>query len=107
MSGLTLSGGGKDFEQLFFAIDEGVGVVGGDFEAMAVGDGVAGASFNTIAAENAAIVVDVVDLGIALRRADSMLAGIFSRLDVNAVRGTSRRAQKTGHALLEPVFVAT
>jgi len=39
------------------------GVQRGLLEAMAVGDGIGGAGFHAVAAEDAAVVVDVVDLG--------------------------------------------
>ena len=91
---------------MFFAPDKGVGVVGSNLEAVTVGDGVARAGFNTISAKNAAVVVDVVNLGETFGRADAMLAGVFGGLDINAVGGTRRRAEETGYAFLQSVFVA-
>src|SRR4029077_21135998 len=41
------------FEQLLFAVDEGVDVVRGEFESMAVRDRIGGAGFHAIAAEDA------------------------------------------------------
>ena len=73
---------------------------------MAVGDGIGGASVNTIAAENAAGIVDVVDAGIALSGGDAIGLSIFSGFDVNTIRRARGCAKKTANALLEAVFVA-
>ena len=73
---------------------------------MAVGDGVGGAGFHAIAAEDAAVVIDVVDLGVALAAADADLLGILGGFDVDAIGGTGRGAKKTGHAFLHAVLIA-
>jgi len=72
-------------EHLFFAVDEITGAEGGDFESMPVGDGIRRTGFYAISAENAAVVIDVVDLGIALGAAYAILFGIFRGFDVDAV----------------------
>ena len=64
-------------EQLLLAINQVAGVVGGQLEAVAVGDGVCRAGLDAIAAEDAAVVIDVVDLGVALGPADAMVS-VFS-----------------------------
>ena len=46
-------------EEVFLAHDESGGVEAGEFEAVAVGDGVGGAGLDAITAEDAAVVVDV------------------------------------------------
>src|SRR5271156_3088044 len=94
------------FEELLFAVDEGVYVVGGEFETMAVGDGVGGAGFDAIAAEDAAAVIDVVDLGVALSGGDAIVGGVFGSLDVDAVRGAGSGAEEAADALFEAVFIA-
>ena len=91
---------------MFFAVDELVDVEGGEFEAVAVGDGVGGASFDAVAAEDAARIIDIVDLGVTLARGDAGGRGVFSGFDVDAIRGTCGGAKKTAYALFEPVFVA-
>ena len=78
----------------------------GHFEAVAVRDRVGRTSFHAIAAENAAVVVDVVDLGVALAAADAHLLRVLRGFNVNAVRRARRGAQKTRHALLHAVGVA-
>ena len=100
------AGGGQGLQQLFLAVDQRVGVVGGDFKIVAVGNGVAGAGFHAIAAEDAAVVVDVVNLGVALRGADAVVAGILRRLDVDAIGRAGRGAQEAGDALLQAIFIA-
>ena len=65
-----------------------------------------GAGFHAIAAENAAVVVDVIDLGVALAAADAHLIGVFGGFDIDAVGRAGRRAQETGDALLQAVLVA-
>ncbi len=78
----------------------------GQLEAVAVGDGVGGAGLHAVAAEDAAVVVDVVDLGVALGGGDALLGGVFGGLDVDAVGGAGRGAEKAGHALFQAVLVA-
>src|SRR6185437_10057188 len=68
---------GPGFEEFFFAINHGVDVVGSEFETVAVSDGVGGASFDAIAAKNAAGIVDVVDLGVAVGVGDAIVGGVF------------------------------
>ena len=99
-------GGRPGFEELLFAIDHGVDVVGSEFKAVSVSDGVGGAGFDAIAAENAAGIVDVVDLGVAVGVGDAIFGGVFGGFDVNAVGGAGSGAEEAGDALLETVFVA-
>ena len=73
---------------------------------MAVGDGVGGASVNAVAAEDASRVVDVVDAGVAFTGGDAVDLGILGGLDVNTIRGTRGRAQKTADAFLEAVLIS-
>src|SRR5208337_2269663 len=92
-------------QQLLLAVYQVAGVVGGQFEAVAVGNCVGGAGLHAIAAEDAAVVIDVVHLGVAFGAAYALLSGILRGLDINAVRGAGGGAQKTGHALFQPVLV--
>ena len=93
-------------QQVFLAHDEGGGVEAGEFEAVAVSDGVGGAGFDTVAAEDAAVVVDVVDLGVTFGRGDALFFGVFGGFDVDAVGGTSRGAQEAGDTFFEALLVA-
>jgi hypothetical protein len=93
-------------QHLFFAVDQVAGVKARDLEAVPVGDRIRGTSLDAVSAEDASIVVDVINLGVALRPAYSMLGRILRRLDVNAVRGTGCRAQKASDALFQSVLIA-
>src|SRR6185437_5621278 len=97
---------GPGFEEFFFAINHGVDVVGSELEAVSVSDSVGGASFDTIAAKDAAGIVDVVDLGVAVGVGDAIVGGVFGGFDVNAIRGARGGAKKTGDAFFEAVLVA-
>src|SRR4051794_1143612 len=72
---------------------------------MAVRDGVRRTGLNAIAAEYAAVVIDVIDLGVPLAATDPDLVGVLSRFNVDAIRRAGRRAKKAGHALLEPILI--
>ena len=73
---------------------------------MAVGNSVGGAGLDAIAAENAAGIIDIVDLRVTLARGDALFLGVFRGFDVDAIRGTRRRAKEAPDALLQPIFVA-
>ena len=73
---------------------------------MTVGDGVGGAGLNAVAAEDAAIVVDVVDLGVALGGGDANFVGVFRSLNIDAICGAGRGAKEAGDAFLQAIFVA-
>ena len=94
------------FKKLFLAINEGVYIVRGELDAVAVGDGVGGAGLNAIAAEDAARIVDVVHLGVALAGGDSLRFGVFGGFDIDAIGRTRGSTQEAAHALLKSVLVA-
>src|SRR5689334_9791735 len=73
---------------------------------MAVRDGVCGTSLHTIAAENAARIIDVVHRSISFACGNSLCIRVFSSFYVDAVCGTCRRAQEAPNALLQPALVA-
>ena len=52
---------------------------------MTMGDGVSRAGFHTIAAKDAAVVVDIVDLGVPLAPRDAHRVGVLCRLDIDAI----------------------
>src|SRR5262249_1737673 len=72
-----------------------------------VGDGVFRAGLDTEAAEDASAIIDVVDLCITLVDAGPFgsRARIVGRLDVDAFRRASGRAEKAGHAFFPPQLV--
>ena len=93
-------------QQFLFGVDQRRRIVAGDFEIVAVGDGVGGAGFHAVAAEDAAVVVDVVDIGVALAAAEAFGGGVFGRFDINAVGRAGGRAQEACNAFLQAVLVA-
>ncbi len=93
-------------EEIFFAHDKGRGIETGEFEAMAMRDGVGGTGFDAVAAEDAPVVVDVVDLGVALGGGDANFFGVLRGFDVNAIRRAGGGAEEAGHTLLKAVLVA-
>src|SRR4051812_43225116 len=93
-------------QQLFLAVDEVRGIEGRDLEAVSVRDGVGGAGLDAVSAEDAAVVIDVVDGGVALGAGDAALSSVLRGLDVNAIRWTGRGAEEAGDALLQSVLVA-
>jgi len=99
-------GCGDLLEQLFFAIHQGIDVVRGEFESMAVRDGVGRAGLHAIAAENTARVVDVVNAGVTFAGGNTIRIRIFRGFDVNAIRRTRRRAQEAANAFFQAAFVA-
>src|SRR6202040_1588807 len=88
-------------QHLLLAVNQVAGVKGRQLESVPVSDRVCRARFHAIAAENAAVVIDVVDLGVALGAADALFGSIFRSLDVDAIRGTIGGAQETGHTLFQ------
>ena len=94
------------FEELFFPIDQLVDVVRGQAKFMAVGDGIRGTRLDTIATKNAARIIDVVDLSVALASRNAIGFGILGRLNVNAIGRARGGAQKTTNAFFEPILVA-
>src|SRR5947209_3149710 len=73
---------------------------------MSVRDCVGGTRLNAIPAENAAIVIYVIDLGIALAAAKAFLLSVLGTFYVDTIGRTSSCAQEAGYAFLEPVLVA-
>ena len=107
-SSTLLAGGawGPSLQQLLLAEDHGVDVVGGELNAVAVGDRVGGAGFDAITAEDTARVVDVVGLGVTFASGNALRFGIFGCLNEDAVRRTGRGAEEASDTLLQPIFVA-
>src|ERR1051325_100365 len=91
-------------QHLLLTIDQRRGVIARDLESMPVSDGVGGAGLDTEPAKDAAVVVDIVNLGVALATTDSKLIGVFGGFDVNAVGWARRSAEEAGHALLKAVL---
>ncbi len=92
-------------QQLLFAIDQIRCVERCQFESMAVRDRVCRASFDAISAKNAAVVINVVNLGVALCATDAVFSSVLRRLDIYAIRRAVRRAEETGDALFQAILV--
>jgi hypothetical protein len=71
-----------------------------------VGDGVGRAGLDTVAAEDAPVVIDVVDLGVALGAGDAFFFGILSGFNVDTVRGTGGSAEEARDTFFKAIFVA-
>ena len=79
-------------QHIFFAHHHGGGVQRGKFKSMPMRNGVRRARFNAIAAEDAAVVIDVVDLGVAFCAGNPLLGCVLRRFNMDAVGRASRRA---------------
>jgi len=73
---------------------------------MSVGDRIRRTGFHAVSAKNAAVVIDVVDLGITLGAADPLLSRVLCRLDIDAIGWAVGCAKKTRHALLQAILIA-
>src|SRR5579883_979859 len=66
-------------QHLLFAVNQIASVECREFESVTMGDRIRGTSFYAISTENAAVVINVVNLGVALRAADPIFGCVFSR----------------------------
>src|ERR1700730_8952297 len=73
---------------------------------MAMRNCVRGTCFDTVSAKDAAVVIDVIDLGIAFGTAHAVLGRVLGCLDIDAIRRAICGAQKTRYTFLQPIFVA-
>src|ERR1700722_19048581 len=92
-------------QHIFLAMDQGGRVQRSQFEAMSMSDGIRWTGLHAVAAKDAAVVVNVIDLGIAVGAGDSLLRGILGRLDVDAVGRAGRRAQEAGNTFLQAILI--
>lgn len=76
---------GDGRQHVFFAINQRGRIVAGVLESVPVRNGIGGASFHAVAAEDAARIIDVVDAGVALAAADPERVGVLTRFDIDAV----------------------
>jgi len=73
---------------------------------MTVGDGIGGASFHAITAENAPRIIDVVHAGVSFTRGNAVGIYILRGFDINAICGAGSRAQEAANTLFQTAFVA-
>src|SRR4029077_4731334 len=93
-------------QHLLLAINQVGRIERRQFKSVPVRNRIGRASFHAISAEDAPVVVDVVDLRISFGAAYPVGLGVLRRLDIDAVRRAGGGAQETCHALLQPVLVA-
>src|SRR5690348_13868375 len=93
-------------QQLLFTIDQPGCVESRDFKSMPMRDCVRRTGLDTIAAKNAAVVIDVIDLGVALGAADAVAGRVLRSLNVYAVGRTGGSAQEACYTLLQSILVA-
>ena len=79
---------GPGGQHLLLAVNQIAGIKRSQLKAVAMCDGIGGAGLNTIAAENASIVIDVIDLGVAFGAAHALLGGVIGSFDIDAIRWT-------------------
>ena len=72
-------------QQVFLTHDQISSIQRREFEAVTMRNSVRRAGLDTVAAEDAPVVIDVVDLRVTFRARDACLVCIVSRLDVDAV----------------------
>ena len=94
-------------KQVLLRLQKVCAVVNREFEVVSVRDRILRTRLYTITAEDAAAIIDVVNLGVTFVDTDAFLgqARIVFSNNVNAVRRASGRAQKTGHAFLSAELV--
>ena len=91
---------------MLLAVDQIAGVECGQLKTVTVRNGIGGAGFDAIATKDAAVVIDVVNLGVPFCSADAVLGCVIGCLDIDAVRWAVGGAQKAGDAFLQAIFVA-
>ena len=93
-------------QHLLFPVHQRIDVICRQLKSMPVRDRIGRASFHAIPAENAPRIINVINFRITLACGNPVHVRILRRLNVNAVRRASRRAQKASHALLEARLIA-
>src|SRR5215467_13803613 len=93
-------------QHLLLAIDQIRGIKRRQFKAVSVRDRIRRAGFHAISAENAAVVIDVVHLRVALGATYPIRLCVLCGFDIDAVRWARGCTQETGHALFQTVLVA-
>src|ERR1041385_8433697 len=92
-------------EKMLLAVDQIGCVERGQLKSVAMRNRVCGACLDTISTKDTAVVVNVVNLGIALGAADPVLVRILRRFNVNAISRTIGSAEKTRYTLLKTILV--
>src|SRR3954471_9346078 len=93
-------------QQLLFPINQICSVKSCQFKSMSVRNRIGRACLNAVSAKNAAIVVNVVNLGVTLGAAHPFLGRVLCCLDIDAIGRAVRCTKKTGDALLQAILIA-
>jgi hypothetical protein len=93
-------------QHLLFSINQSTGIEGRNLESVPMRDGVGRTGLDAVSAKNAAVVIDVVNLGIAFRATYALFGGILGGFDIDTVGRTGGRAEKAGNTLLQTVLIA-
>src|SRR2546427_9826541 len=72
---------------------------------MSMSDGVSGTGLNTITAEDAAGIIDIIDFRVALAGGNAFGVGVLGGLDVDAVGRTGSGAEEASHKLIKTLLI--
>src|SRR5271170_3907432 len=89
------------FEKLFFAVDQGIDVVRGEFKTVSVRNRIRGACFDAVTAENTTRIIDIVNAGVTFSGGDAAGIRIFRGFNVNAICGAGRGTEKASNTLFQ------
>ena len=92
-------------QHLLLAVNQIAGVESSQLKPMPMRNRVSRASLHAIPTKNTPVVIDVVDAGVAFCATHTILRGVVGGFDVDAVRRTIRRAEKTCDAFFQAVLV--
>src|SRR5579859_4145242 len=93
-------------QHLLLTVHEIGRIEGRQFKSVAVRDRVRRTRLYAVTAKNASVVVNVINLGVALGATDAVLRRVLSGFNINAVRRAGGRAEEAGYTLFQPVFIA-
>jgi hypothetical protein len=93
-------------QHLLLTVNQIARIEGGELKPMPMRNRVRRTSLHAIPTKDTSIVIDVVDLGVALGAAYAVFGGVVGRFDVDAIRGAVGGAEEAGYAFFQAVFVA-
>src|SRR4051812_37706813 len=79
-------------KHVLLPLDQRGRIVAGHLETVAVRDGVGGAGLHAVAAKNTPVVIDIVDLGVALTARDAHFVRVLGSFYVNTIGRAGRGA---------------
>jgi hypothetical protein len=93
-------------QQLLFAVNQVRGVERRQLKSVPVRNRIRRTCLDTVSAKDTAVVINVVNLGVALGAADPILRRVLGGFDIDAIGRAVGRTKKARHAFLEAVFIA-